>query len=139
MKDPIVWRLIRWLYGAYFVYLGVSSVLELIGVLPEPHWDRYMSAASGAFLTALEKTGFVIPLLIFTWVASGLALMFYRTAPLGVVLLAPVMVNVFLADTLLDTEWLWATAHATPLLALAWHLRPAYHALWNYSPPAAGS
>jgi hypothetical protein len=87
----------------------------------------------------LEKTGFVIPLLIFTWAASGLAFMFYRTAPLGVVLLAPVMVNVFLADTLLDTKWLWATAHAAPLLALAWHFRSAYRALWNYSPPAAGS
>jgi hypothetical protein len=139
MNEPIVWRLIRWLYGAYFVFLGVSSGLEMIGVLPEPHWDQYMSAASGAFLAALEKTGFVVPLLIVTWVASGLAFMSYRTAPLGVVLLAPVMVNIFLADTLLDAEWLWATAHAAPLLALAWHFRSAYRALWNYSPPAAGS
>jgi hypothetical protein len=139
MKGPIVWRLIRCLYGAYFFFLGVSSALEMIGVMPEPHWDQYMSAASAAFLAALEATRFIMPLIVFTWVASGLAFMFDRTAPLGVVLLAPVIVNIFLADTLLDTEWLWATAHALPLLALAWHYRSAYRALWNYSPPAAGS
>jgi hypothetical protein len=138
MKEPIVWRLIRWLYGAYFICLGVSSGLELIGVLPDPHWDRYMSAASADFLTAMENTGFMLPLLVFTWTASGLALMFFRTAPLGVVLLAPVMVNMFLADTLLDNVWFWATAHAAPLLALAWHFRSAFSSLWSYSPPAAG-
>jgi hypothetical protein len=136
MKDPIAWRLIRWLYGAYFVCLGAASALEIIGVLPEPHWEQYMSEASAAFLAALEATGFVMPLIIFTWVASGLALMSYRTAPLGVVLLAPVIVNIFLTDTLLDSEWLWATAHAAPLVALAWHFRSAYRGLWNYPPPA---
>jgi hypothetical protein len=139
LKDPIVWRLIRWLYGAYFIYLGGLSVLEVFGVLPETHWDKYMSAASIAFLGAMEDTGFLVPLLVLTWLASGLALMFYRTAPLGVVLLAPVMVNMVLADTVLDTLWVWATAHAAPLLALAWHFRSAYRSLWNYSPPATGS
>lgn len=135
MKDPLGWRLVRWVYGAYFVCLGVASLLQLIGVLPEPHWDREMSPASAAFLEALEATGFVIPLLAFTWVASGLAFMFYRTAPLGVALLAPGIVNIFLADTLLDTLWLWAAAHTIPLIALAWHFRSAFRPLWNYAPP----
>jgi len=136
VKDPIVWRVVRWLYGAYFIFLGGSSLLEVIGVLPETHWDKYMSAGSIAFLSAMEDTGFLVPLLVLTWLASGLALMFYRTAPLGVVLLAPVMVNMFLMDTVVDTLWLWATAHAAPHLALAWHFRSAFRPLWNYTSPA---
>jgi len=136
LQDPIVWRLIRWVYGAYFIFLGGSSLLELFGILPETHWDKYMSAASITFLAAMEDTGFLVPLLVLNWIASGLALMFYRTAPLGIVLLAPVMVNMFLADTVLDALWLWAVAHAAPLLALAWHFRSAYRPLWDYSPPA---
>ena len=136
VKDPIVWRVVRWLYGAYFIFLGGSSLLEVIGVLPETHWDKYMSAGSIAFLSAMEDTGFLVPLLVLTWLASGLALMFYRTAPLGVVLLAPVMVNMFLMDTVVDTLWLWATAHAAPHLALAWHFRSAFRPLWNYASPA---
>lgn len=138
MKDPIVWRVIRWVYGAYFIYLGGSSLLEVFGVLPETHWDKFMSAASIALLAAMEDTGFLVPLLVLTWLASGVALMFYRTAPLGIVLLTPVMVNMFLADTVMDTLWLWATAHAAPLVALAWHFRSAYYPLWNYPSPSTG-
>lgn len=136
MQDPIVWRLIRWVYGGYFILLGASSALEMLGILPEPHWEQYTSAESGAFLAALEKTHFVMPLIAFTWVAGGVALFFYRSAPLGVALLAPFIVNMFLADTLLDDEWLWALAHAAPLAALAWHFRAAFAALWNYTSPA---
>lgn len=135
MKDPIVWRVIRWAYGAYFFWLGASSVLQLLGVLPDVDWHIYMSPASSAFFTALEKTGFVVPLLVVVWLGSGLAFLFYRTAPLGVVLLAPVMINIVLADTLLDTVWFWALVNAAPLVALAWHFRSAYRPLWNYSPP----
>jgi hypothetical protein len=137
MKDPVVWRVIRWLYGAYFVFLGVSAALQLIGVLPEPHWD--VSPASAAFMTAMDRTGFLTRLLAFVFAASGLAFLVYRTAPLGVVLLAPVMVNIVLMDTLVDTHPIWATAHAAPLLALAWRFRSAYRPLWSYAPPAAGS
>jgi hypothetical protein len=136
MMEPIVWRLIRYLYGGYFIYLGGTSLLEDFGVLPETHWDKFMSPASIAFLAAMENTGYLIPLLVLTWLASGVALMFYRTAPLGIVLLAPVMVNIVLADTVMDTLWLWATAHAAPFVALAWHFRSAFQDLWNYSPPS---
>jgi len=137
MKDPIGWRLLRQIYGLYFFWLGFSSVLQLFRILPDIDWHSYMSEESSSFFTALEKARFVVPLLIFIWTTSGLAMMFYRTAPLGIALLAPVMVNIFLTDTVLDDIWPWALAHAAPLVALAWHFRVAYYPLWNWSPPAS--
>ncbi len=130
MKDPIGWRVLRWLYGAYFMFEGVWSGLQIAGVMPEANWS--MSRASAAFMTAMDNTVYFFPLLALTFFASGLALMFHRTAPLGVALLIPVMVNIVLVDTILDTLWLWAAAHAVPLIALAWHFRPAFRSLWSY-------
>jgi len=136
MKESIGWRLLRWLYGGYFILLGAATLLQMVGLLPEPHWDNTMSPPSAAFLDAMLKTGFLIPLIAVVWTASGVALVFRRTAPLGVALLAPVMVNIVLADTLLDTVYLWAFAHAAPLVLLAWRYRSGFRGLWNY-PPAA--
>ncbi len=137
MRDPIFWRWLRRLYAGYFVALGAASVLQYAGVLPDPHWESAMSPASASFYAAMERTGFVTDLIIFTWLVSGVAMMFYRTAPMGIVLLTPFMVNMVLADTVLDDVWLWAALHAAPLVALAWHYRSASVALWNYpgSPP----
>lgn len=138
MKDSIGWRLLRWLYGGYFIILGVATGLEMFGLLPEPHWDHTMSADSAAFLEAMLKTGYLIPLIALVWTAAGVAFLFQRTAPLGVALLAPVMVNIVLADTVLDTVYLWAAAHSAPLVLLAWRYRSAFRGLWNYSPAASG-
>ena len=130
MNDPIVWRVIRYLFAAYYLYVGIYVALWLVGVVPPMHLK--MSAASAAFQGALAKTGFVLPALAGTYTASAITLCFYRTAPLGVVILAPVMVIIFLTDTLLDTAWLWGTFHAAVLAALAWHFRAAWRPLWNY-------
>lgn len=138
MKDPIGWRLLRWFYGGYFILLGVATELEMLGLLTEPHWDRTMSAGSAAFLEAMLNTGYLIPLIALVWMASGVAFLFQRTAPLGVALLAPVMVNIVLADTMLDSVYLWAAAHAAPLILLAWRYRSGFRGLWNYSPAAEG-
>ena len=136
MKDPIGWRLLRWLYGGYFILLGVATELQMLGFFPDPNWDKGMSAQSAAFLDAMLKTGYLLPLIALVWIASGVAFLFQRTAPLGVALLTPVMVNIVLADTLLDTVYLWAAAHAAPLALLAWRYRSGFRGLWNYTPPA---
>ena len=94
-----------------------------------------ISAQSAAFRDALPRTGFVEPALVVTYLASGVSLLFLRTAPLGVVLLAPVMVIIFFTDALLDSAWVCGTLHAGVLLALARHFRDASRPLWTY--PAA--
>ncbi len=130
MATSIAWRVIRYLYAAYYLYFGVVLALSLLGAVHLPH--PKISPASAAFQTALAKTGFVFPALAVTYIASACALAIDRTAPLGVVILAPVMVIIFFTDTLLDTAWVWGTLHAVVLAALAWHYRAAYRPLWNY-------
>ncbi|MGA8032788.1 MAG: hypothetical protein WCB48_10365 [Casimicrobiaceae bacterium] len=106
-----------------------------MGVVPPPHLK--LSNASASFQHALAETGFVDPALAATYVVSAGALCFDRTTPLGVVLLAPIMLIIFLTDMLLDTAWVWGMLHSAILAALAWHYRSAYRPMWNYSVPSA--
>lgn len=130
MDDSIPWRILRYLYAAYYLFIGVYLALSLAGVIAPPH--PKVSEASAAFQAALGKTGFMFPLLAFTYIASACALFFHRTAPLGLVLLAPVAVIIFFTDTLLDTAWVFGTLNAAVLVALAWHFRSAYGPLFAY-------
>ena len=131
MNDPIPWRILRYLFAAYYLLVGVYLALSLAGIVSPPH--PKVSAASAAFQAALGKTGFMFPLLAFTYIASACALFFHRTAPLGLVLLAPVAVIIFFTDTLLDTAWLFGTLNAVVLAALARHFRSAYRPLFSCS------
>lgn len=128
--DPILWRVLRYLYAAYYLFVGILLVLSLIGAIAPPQLK--ISEASAAFQAALGKTGFMFPLLAFIYIASACALCFHRTAPLGLVLLAPIAVVIFFTDTLLDTAWLFGTLNVLVLVALAWHFRSAYRPLWSY-------
>lgn len=129
MGDSIPWRILRYLYAAYYLFIGVYFALSLAGVVPAPH--PKVSDASAAFQGALGKTGFMFPLLAFTYIASACALCFHRTSPLGLVLLAPIAVIIFFTDTLLDTAWLFGTLNAVVLAALAWHFRYAFQPLFS--------
>ncbi|MCA0199143.1 MAG: hypothetical protein LCH59_13670 [Proteobacteria bacterium] len=137
MSDSIPWRILRYLFAAYYLLVGVYLALSLVGIVSPPH--PKISDASAAFQAALGKTGFMFPLLAFTYVASACALFFQRTAPLGLVLLAPVAVIIFFTNTLLDTAWVFGTINAVVLAALAWHFRPAYRSLFCYSVGSQGA
>ncbi|UHQ19874.1 hypothetical protein LVB87_01525 [Lysobacter sp. KIS68-7] len=130
MKDPVAWRLIRWLYAAFYIVTGMQMALVLLGLLPPPQLK--LSPEDSAFQAALAQTGFIVPALAATYVVAGIAMLFHRTAPLGIVLLAPVMLIIFLTNTLLDTAWIWGTLHMAVLLALAWHFRRAFRPLWTF-------
>lgn len=136
VSDSVPWRVLRYLYAAYYLLVGVYLALSLVGIISPPHPN--VSGASAAFQDALGKTGFMFPLLAFTYVASACALLFRRTAPLGLVLLAPVAVIIFFTDMLLDTAWLFGTLNALALAALAWHFRSAYRPLFSYSVESQG-
>ena len=80
--DPIVLRVLRWVFGAFYLFSGIHMALVLLGALPMPPFK--LSPASAEFQMALAKTGFVIPILAAVYIVSGASLLFYRTAPLGI-------------------------------------------------------
>ena len=79
MSDSIPWRVLRYLYAAYYLLVGVYLALSLAGVIPSPH--PKVSGASAAFQGALGKTGFMFPLLAFTYITAACALFLHRTSP----------------------------------------------------------
>lgn len=133
----MAWRILRWLFGSYYFLVGVIFGLTLLGVLP-PH-KLPISPASAAFQNALAATGFVMPVLIGTYIIAGAALFFVRTAPLGLAMLAPAVVMITLTDTVLDTAYVVAAINLAAFLALAWHLRAAYKQMWTYTPLKLGT
>jgi hypothetical protein len=128
----IVWRLFRWLFGAFYLLSGLHWGSVLLGLAPVP--DFKLSEANAAFQGALTATGFINPLLALTFIVSGACLLWARTAPLGIVLIAPVMVIILFTNTLLENAAIWGIGHTLALLILAWHFRTAFYGLWNYKP-----
>ena len=106
-------------------------VSVILGIFPKPEFE--IAAASKNFQQALFETGFVIPLLALNYIVSGAALMFRRTAPLGVAIIAPIILVIFFTNTVLDSAWMWGTAHAAIWLALAWKYRSAFIPMWSFT------
>lgn len=135
MASSMVWRLLRYVFAAFYLLVGSYVLLSLAGFVPAP--QPKVSSESAAFQAALWQTGFMLPLLGFTYVAGACALFVERAAPLGIVLLAPAVVVIFFTDTMLDTAWISGTVNAAILAALAWRYRAAFKPLWNFGKSAA--
>ncbi len=129
--EHLGWRLARWAYGFFYVASGLHMGAVKAGLLPVP--DFHHTEAGAAFHRAMTATGFLDPSIALGYVIGGFCLLRLRTAPLGVVLLAPLVLVIFLFNLLLSPTWPWGTAHLLWLLVLAWHLRPAFTPLWRYA------
>ena len=121
---------LRWLYGLFYAYIGGSwFVHQLIGKAwvtpPEPERAK-------ALTSALTASGLVDPLISGACLVGGLLLLFRRTAPLGIAVLAPLVVGIFLFHLLLTGGWVWGSIHFLILVVLAWLHRSAFKALWSY-------
>jgi len=128
----MAWKILRWLFGGYYLVVGILFGLTLLGLVP-PH-KLAISPRSAAFQQALAATGFVMPTLLATYIAGGAALFSLRTAPLGLAMLAPAVVMITLTDSILDTAYAVAAINLAVFLALAWHLRAAYRPMWTFAP-----
>ena len=128
-RDPIGWRLLRWIYGGFYLAVGLQAGLVFLGAIPPV---EYPNRNSAEFMVAMRETGFMVPLMIFGFISSGACLLFQRTTPLGVVLLAPFVVIIFFTTTLLDARWVWGGLHLAILCVLAWRYRDAFVSLWRY-------
>jgi len=119
MKTAVL--IARILLGIIFVVFGLNGFLPF---LPQPE----MPQAAIAFFGALAASGFMLPTLFATQLVGG-ALLLLGMVPLGVVILAPVIVHIVEFHVFLAPGGLpLAIVVAALALFLAWTHR------WTYRP-----
>ena len=120
----------RIFYGAFFVAVTLWVVIaRTTGLLPgfAPPTEN-----AAAFSEALQQTRFLFPLIALANIAGGAALLARRTAPLGLVLLAPSVTGIFFYHLLFTGLVWWGLIWAAGLALLAWSHRGAFQPLWSY-------
>ena len=121
MKVAIVTA--RILLGSIFVVFGLNGFLHF---LPQPP----MPEAAGAFFGALAATGYMLPLVFGAQLVGG-GLVLAGMIPLGVAILAPVIVNIVFFHLFLAPAGMGPAVVVTVLaLFLGWAHRDAYAALF---------
>jgi len=96
MKIAVI--VVRLLLGAVFVVFGLNGFLNFIEAPP-------MEGQAGAFVGALVATKYIYAIKILE-IAGGLMLLLGRFVPLGMVVLGPIIVNIFLFHALMAPEGL---------------------------------
>ena len=114
--------ILRVLFGLAFTVVGSNGVLMAFGkaFMPAP---KEMPPAAAAFLQALTDTHYMMPLIGGTQLVAGLLILTGVFTPLGLTLLAPVVVNIVLYHHFVDPSGL---AVAYVVLALELFLAYAY-------------
>ncbi len=109
-------------------YFGVG----IIGFITN---DAVKDAANAS--TPLEKAMaeslFMNPLLCLACLVGGGAMLFRRTTPLGIVILAPLVIIIFCFHMIITKSYLWGSLNLILLAANAWQFRRGFDQLWNYS------
>ncbi len=98
MKSKIIAG-VRLLLGLIFFVFGLNGFFNFIPV-PE------MAPPAGQFMGSLMQTGYMLPLIKITEIVGGALLLANRMVPLGVILLAPVVVNILAFHIFLDMNGL---------------------------------
>ncbi len=96
------------IFGLFWLVFGVNGFLHFF-TPPQP------SGAAADFMQALEKTGYVMPLVYVTQIITGLMLLTRYFVPLALLMLAPVVANILLYDLFLNSAGLMIGAIITAL------------------------
>ncbi len=106
---------------------GVMPWIAILHLAP----DQPMPQGAADFVSALMKTGYMMPLVWGTEVVAGLLILLGIFVPFALVLLAPILVNIFMFHTFLEPTGR-GIAYVVCLLALilAWQHRRAFGSLF---------
>ena len=127
-------RLFRWLYAAWFLFWGASSLtMRLWGVgvetpKSEGEAQALMDIVNASFMGPVSAVGFV---------AGGLLMIRDRTSPLGIAILAPFVTYIFFYHLLLSGDVVWGSLWAAGWMLLAWWHRDAFRPLVGLDRQAA--
>jgi hypothetical protein len=115
----------RYLLGLIFLVFGLNLYLHFIPMGPMP------TGTAAQFFGALFVTHYIQVVAVFQ-VVPGILLLINRYVPLGLVLLAPVIVNIDLTHLLMAPSGLPMAALVTILWFLAaWRVRSAFYPLFQ--------
>jgi uncharacterized membrane protein YphA (DoxX/SURF4 family) len=116
---------VRVVLGLLFFVMGLNGFLNFL-----PQNAESMPEGALAFSMALAQTGYMLPLTMGVQLVSGILLLANRFVPLALVLLAPVVVNIFAFHVFLAPDGLViAIAVAAMEVGLAWVHRDAFRAV----------
>lgn len=116
--------IVRTLMGLAFTAFGIMGLFHLA---PQP---KDLPKAVMDFMSAMNNTHYFFPLLFGTQLLVGLMLLFNLFAPLALVLIMPVLVNIILYHIFLQPEGIVPGAILMLIeLYLAWVYRKAYRPL----------
>jgi putative oxidoreductase len=116
--------IVRILLGLIFTIFGLNGFLHF---LPTPA----MPAAAGQFFGALFATGYMIPLLFAAQLVGGILLIIGVIVPFALVILAPIVVNIFFFHLVLDPGGFPPAIVVIIFeLFLAWQYRAAFTSLF---------
>lgn len=88
-------KIARWVLGIFLLVMGAN---KFFGFMP----PMELSESAGQFIGALAATGYMLPMVGVVEIATGALLLSAATAPLAVILLAPLSVNILLFHAFLD-------------------------------------
>ncbi len=116
----------RSLYGLVFIALTILVLVKFGDVQPPA-----AAPAANDFTTALNRAGFINPLLSATLLVGGTAMLFDRWAPLGLLLLAPSVVVIAGFHWFLSGGYVWGSIWPIWWGILAYHYRHVFARLWE--------
>ncbi len=126
----LAWTVLRVLFGLFFIYAPIMVIVKFGGQQPPE-----TVPAAAHFTEALNATGFMNPLLIASLLIAGALLLFDRTAPLGLIILAPSILVIACFHAFLSGQYVWGAIWPIWFLILVWRYRKVFARLWEKRPP----
>ena len=105
--------------GILFLIFVCVNLAMMLGLAPQPA----MEGAAGELMMGFMAAGYLLPLIKATEMVCGFLLLSRKTTPMGLILLAPVVVNILLFHLFLAPE---GTGMAVFLTLLETYLGIAY-------------
>jgi uncharacterized membrane protein YphA (DoxX/SURF4 family) len=124
----------RVLLGLIFMVFGLHGFFNF-SFIPAPE----MNEAAGSLMGALVATGYFMAVVKLVELTSGLMILTGRFLPLGLILLAPVSVNILLFHSFLDPAGLGMAIFIVVMqLFLAWAYRDSFRGVLQANPKPVG-
>ena len=91
----IATTIIRYLLAIMLIVFGMNKFLHFMPIPPLPE-------SAGAFMGALAASGYIMTIVAFVEIGSGILLLINKFKPLALVVLFPIALNAFLFHAFLD-------------------------------------